>query len=194
MNKETMMIFALIAGVFFGSCNNKTSKNKQTEVEKKETIDTDLASRSVDDDLANKVKDYITTKFLTEADLRAISEEDRKFELYKVDLNSDGSEEVFVNFGTSYFCGSGGCTILLLSDKLELITKFSPTQTLFIGKEIENSWAILLTRADGDWKKLIYESGTYPSNPTMVEIATDLPENAEKVFKEDTSEQKTYSF
>ena len=194
MNKEIMMIFAIIAGIFFSSCNNNTSENKQTEVQENETIDTNYSHQSVDNELANKVKEYITTKFLTDADLRAISEEDRKFQLYKVDLNNNGSDEIFVNFGTSYFCGSGGCTVLLLSDKLELITKFSPTQALFIGKELENGWVTLHTRADGEWKKLIYEDGTYPSNPTLVEIAGDLPEKAKEIFDQDTSMQKTYSF
>lgn len=194
MIKEIMIIFAIITGLFFSSCNYNTSENKQTKEEEIETLDTDYNPQSVDDDLANKVKVYITTKFLTDADLRAISEEDRKFQLYKTDLNNDGSEEIFVNFGTSYFCGSGGCTVLLLNDKLELITKFSPTQTLFIGKEIENGWFTLLTRVDGDWKKLIYEGGTYPANPTLVEIATNLPENAKKTFYEDKIVQKTYHF
>lgn len=189
-----MMIFAIIAGLFFSSCNNNTSENKQTEVQENETIDTDYALQGVDDELANKVKEYITTKFLTDSDLRAIAEEDRKFQLYKVDLNNDGNEEVFVDFGTSYFCGSGGCTVLLLNDKLELITKFSPTQTLFIGKEIENGWVTLFTRAKGEWKKLIYEGNTYPSNPTLVEIATELPENAKQIFDKDANKQKTYSF
>lgn len=188
------MIFAIIAGVFFSSCNNNTSENKQTEVENNETIDTNYALQNVDDNLANKVKEYITTKFLTEADLRAISKEDRHFQLYKSDLNNDGSEEIFVNFGTSYFCGTGGCTVLLLNSQLELITKFSPTQTLYISDEIVNGWAILLTNAEGDWKKLIYEGGTYPTNPTMVEEITDLPGNTIKTFDEDSNKQNTYSF
>lgn len=194
MNKEIMMMFAIIAGLFFSSCNNNSSENKKTEVQENETIDTNYTLQSVDDDLANNLKEYITTKFLTDADLRAISEEDRKFQFYKVDLNNDGNEEVFVSFGTSYFCGSGGCTVLLLSDKLELITKFSPTQALFIGTEIESGWITLHTRADGDWKKLIYEGDSYPSNPTLVKIAGDLPENAKEIFDHDTSVQKTYNF
>ena len=194
MNKGIIITFGIIAGIFFSACNNKTAENNKTAVTEIETIDTDYASRGLDDDLAVKVKNYITTKFLTEADLRVISEEDRKFQLYKIDLNNDGSEEVFVNFGTSYFCGSGGCTVFLLNSKLELITSFSPTQDIFIGTEIENGWVTLLTKADGEWKKLIYENGTYPSNPTMVEIATDLPENAQKIFDNDTSDQKIYSF
>lgn len=79
MIKEIMIIFAIITGLFFSSCNYNTSENKQTEEEEIETLDTDYDPQRVDDDLANKVKVYITTKFLTDADLRAISEEDRSF-------------------------------------------------------------------------------------------------------------------
>ena len=172
-----------------------TQKKSQREVEENVTIATDYAKKSVDDELADKVKNYITTTFLTEADLRAITQDQRHFQLYKIDVNNDGNEEVFVNFATSYFCGTGGCTVLLLDSNLKLITRFSPTRTLYDEKKAENEWRILLTQTEGDWRKLVFENGTYPSNPTMVERTNDeTEEHAEIMFDADKSKQKTYSF
>lgn len=194
MNKELLVTFTLLIGLSLNSCTNKSAENRQSGSEETEIIVSDYATQSIDDDLADKIKNYINNQFLTEADLRAISDDEKKFQLYKVDLNNDGSMEVFVNFITPYFCGSGGCTVLLLNNNLELITRFSPTKTLFVGEQMENNWKVLITRVDADWKKLVYENGSYPSNPTMVELGMDLPENAKKIFDEDHSKQKTYLF
>ena len=192
MSKSTLITIAIITGLLFSSCRNNSSENKQ--VGESDTKSTDIATQNPNDELAEKINNYITTQFMTEADLRAISEEDKKFQFYAIDLNNDGKQEVFVNFITSYFCGTGGCTVLLLNSDMELITRFSPMGTFFVGELVENGWKVLITRVEGDWTKLIYKNGTYPSNPTLIEIAMDLPENAEKIFDEDYSKQKTYSF
>ncbi|MGY0407332.1 MAG: hypothetical protein ACWIPJ_03110, partial [Polaribacter sp.] len=119
----------------------------------------------------------------------------RKFQLYKVDLNNDGNKEVFVNFMTSYFCGTGGCTILLLNSNLKKINKFTVIRTLYIEKTLQNGWRVLMTKSEGNWVKLMYKNGAYPSNPTVLKPTNELPsENAEILFKEDSSKLKTYNF
>ena len=196
MKKILLVTFTILTGLFFNSCKNPNSeklKGEATIPVGTKNIDDDKIG--VDDELADKIKNYITSEFLTEADARAITEDQRKFQLHKIDLNNDGNEEVFVNFMTSYFCGSGGCTVLLLDSNLKLITRFSPTETLFVGEKVENDWRVILTHTEGSWRKLIYDNGTYPSNPTMVEKTTDEPSvNAVKMFDEDDSKQKTYNF
>ena len=203
MSKGIFITLAISSGLFFSSCKNSNSENNQsteikTELEATIPVGTKKVEddkKGVDDELADKIKNYIITEFLTDADNRAITEDQRKFQLYKVDLNNDGNEEIFVNFMTSYFCGSGGCTVLLLDNNLKLITRFSPTQTLFVDEKVENDWRILLTNTEGSWRKLIYENGTYPSNPTMVDATNEEPsEKAVKMFDEDHSKQKTYNF
>lgn len=203
MNNRILIAFAILSVLVFNSCkNNNSEKNqsKEIKIESEGTIPVgtksdDYAKKVVDDELANKIKHYITDKFLTEGDIRAITEEQRKFQLYAIDLNNDGNEEVFVKFLTPYFCGTGGCTVLLLNSNLELITRFSPTQTLYVEKRTENSWSVLLTQAEGSWRKLIYENVTYPSNPTMVKPTDEQPsDDAEKLFDENAGKQKTYSF
>ncbi|MDZ7613001.1 MAG: hypothetical protein U5K51_04295 [Flavobacteriaceae bacterium] len=65
------------------------------------------------------VNDYL------KKDLPILSEEDRKFQYFSVDLNGDGKDEYFVNFMTSYFCGTGGCSVVLLDHESNVITNFS---------------------------------------------------------------------
>lgn len=192
MSKSTLITIAVFIGLLFSSCKNNSSENKR--VGESNTKITDSVTQNEDDELAEKIRSYITTQFMTEADLRAISDKDRKFQYYTIDLNNDGKEEVFVNFITPYFCGTGGCTILLLNSDMQLITSFSPMKTIFAGELVENGWKVLITRVEGDWRKLIYKNGAYPSNPTLIDLAIDLPNNAEKIFDEDNSKQKTYSF
>ena len=199
MNKNILIAFVILIGLVFSSCKNSSSENKETLVVESEVESEEMTWFDTNDieneELAERVKDYITNQFLTEADKRAISEDQRKFQLYTVDLNNDGSEEIFVNFVSSYFCGSGGCTVLLLNKNLELITRFSPSRTLYVGKEVENGWRVLLTDSEGEWRKLVYENETYPTNPTMVEnIGEDPSDYAENMFGVDSSQSETYNF
>lgn len=207
MKKNTFIILAILTGLFFNSCKNNSSKNTQnkedtaikvkndTSISDKETIKTDFVERSIDDNLAKKVKHYLNTTFLTEGDLRAITEDQRKFQLYKIDLNNDGKQEIFVNFITPYFCGTGGCTLLLLDNDLELITKFSPARNLYVEKMTQNGWSVLLTKTEGKWRHLIYKNGTYPSNPTIVEATNESPSKQSVIlFDDDVKKSKTYDF
>lgn len=211
MKKITLAILTIAIVFSLTSCQqdkktetDKTGKteiteNKKTEqVTKTDSVKTEsFAPQSVNDELADKIKEYITTKFINESDLKTLTQEDRKFQIYQIDLNDDGNNEIFVNFITPYFCGTGGCTILLLSDELKLITKFTVTRTpLYAEKEIKNGWKILLTRSGGELKELVYSKGKYPSNPSVVAKAPyDAPSgHAEIMFDEEYSKAKTYEF
>lgn len=199
MRALKLLSFTLLAGIYFTSCGN--SNNTDNEVNVKDTvyIEKDSAQefveQSMDDNLAVKIKQFILKDYMTEADLQAISEEDRRFQFYKVDLNNDGKNEVFVNFITPYFCGTGGCTILLLDSDLKLISTFSPTKTLYIEEEMINGWRVILTKSDGKWRKMVFDDDTYPPNPTVVESTKEFPgENTEIMFDEKFSMPKTYDF
>lgn len=193
-------IILILAGLTFSSCNNDTSKGTQSETTEanplEEIISTDLGNQSQNEELAHKVKSYIAGKYLTEGDLRAISEDQRKFQLVQIDLNNDGKNEVFVNFTSSYFCGTGGCTILLLSDQLKPITEFTVTRTpLYVEKAMENGWKEIVTKSGEKWRKLIYKNNSYPTNPSLVEMTVDAPDkSAEVVFDEKNGNVKTYTF
>ena len=195
MSKNTLITIAIFTGLILSSCRNNSSKIKQSDTEKNQEMITESVKTNKNDELAEKIKNYILNHFLTKADLRVISDDDRKFQFYTADLNNDGDEEVFIYFGTSYFCGSGGCTVLLLSNNMELITKFSPTQQLYIDETSENSWKVLFTNTNGSWRKLVFDGVTYPSNPTLEKSTKYSPnENTQNTFEEERNNQQVYSF
>ncbi len=167
----------------------KNQKSKSEDVQK-------YVPQSVDEDLANNLRNFLINDYLKK-DISGMDKKDRKFQFYKVDLNADGNDEIFVRFLTPYFCGTGGCTFLLLDHNGEIITKFTVTRApIFVEKKDVNGWAILLVKDAGVFKELTYKNGTYPSNPSMLSKAPyDAPSgHAEVLFDEDFGNAKTYEF
>ena len=142
------------------------------------------------------VQTYITTQFLSKADLRTIDQKQRTFVAHQTDLNGDGDKELFVAFTSSYFCGSGGCTVLLLDSKLNLITKFTSMDfPLIASGTVENGWKDLVCYSDGD-RELIYKNGTYPSNPSIEKKLNNYKAGigAELIFSSHLEERTIFSF
>jgi len=203
----------ILMTLFFISCKEQTDKNSKKEIEKevkqpeikketksdskKKDADAAFVKQSVNAELATKIKNYIAKDLLTKKDLELIPADQRKFQFYQIDMNNDGKKEIFVNLISPYFCGSGGCTVLLLNNQLKRITKFTVTRTpLWAEQTIKNGWRILLTKSDGELKEMIYKNGTYPSNPSVVKKAPydAASGNAEIMFDPNFSNAKTYNF
>lgn len=199
MRLSRITVFLIFAGVLFNSCKNQEVKDSSTEINNIETGEpVVIESENIDENstLINNIENYILTEYLTERDLRTIPKDQRKFQLALFDLNNDGKDEIFINFITHYFCGTGGCNVLLLNDKMESITEFTVTRTpIYIEKSLENDWRILMLQSEEKWRKLIFKDGSYPSNPSLVEISKSLPtESADILFDNDAKTLKTYNF
>ena len=201
-----MKYFYLIVLLFVltVSCKNKQSElkepNKEQKIEVNEKLKSEdiskYVSQSVDEDLANNLRNFLINDYLKN-DISLLQKSDRKFQFYKVDLNADGNDEIFVRFLTPYFCGTGGCTFLLLDKYGEIITEFSVMRApIFIESIKENGWSLLLVKDSGVFKELKYKNGTYPSNPSMLSKAPyDAPSgHAEVLFDNDFGNAKTYQF
>jgi hypothetical protein len=182
----------------------KESENKTTEApknQKKESITAkksllDYAEGTTDEAIANKIKLYLTNDYLKN-DLEFMSKEDRKFQFQTVDLNNDGQQELFINFISSYFCGTGGCTLLLLDHDWRTITRFTVTSTpIMIEPNKEKKWAILAVKDNGVWKDLQYKNGKYPGNPSLLpKSKADAPSgHAQVIFSDEFSPAKTFDF
>lgn len=185
----------VFTGLVLSSCKNQDSKDTTTEsaVEVEQPI-IDESEIEEDGKLLDEIENYILKEYLTEGDLRTISNDQRKFQLEKIDLNNDGKEEIFVNLASVYFCGSGGCTVLLLDDQLRPITEFTVTQTpIYVEETIENGWKVLMVQSEGNWRKLIYKDGSYPSNPSVVEMSGSAPAKRAKILFE-SSATSLYTF
>lgn len=83
------------------------------------------------------------------------------------DLNGDGSEEIFVLMQDTYFCGSGGCTGFLFSDKGELISRMSVTrEPVLVANRKTNGWNDLYVWSNGSLRVMSFDGKSYPANPS----------------------------
>ena len=198
MKKHLITRFLILAPVLFLTFQcSKTETNSVPEPQKLSLSDTITAKPKLENqdqkDTAEKIAHYIANEYLTPGDLKAITMSERKFRYQQIDLNGDGKMEVFVSFYTPYFCGTGGCTMLLLNDHLKPITKFTVTRPpIYADPEMKNGWKILYFQNGNAWKALIFENGKYPSNPSILPDSIKKPsDKAEGIF---VNKQVEHSF
>ncbi len=153
------------------------------------------APQSTNEQTAANLQNFL--KSYTADDYELLTENDKRFQFYEVDLNGDGNKEIFVRFMGPYFCGTGGCTFLLLDNYGEIITKFTVTRApIFIEPKKVNDYSLLLVKDSGVFKELVFENGTYPSNPSVLPKAPyDAPSgHAEVMFDENFARCKTFTY
>lgn len=115
----------------------------------------------------NLVKLKLAEMFKEELSKKLIDEQSRKFRLFEHNLNKDPEKEIFVGLTGSNFCGSGGCTVLLLSSKGDLISRFTVTgNPILIGDTNTKGWKDLILHSDGKDHLMKFDGKTYPSNPS----------------------------
>lgn len=179
--------------------SDKDASSIQDTVLTEETLKTDampFVPQSTDEQTANNIKNFLVNDFLKD-DISFLKTDERKFQFYKIDLNDDGNEEIFVRLMSPYFCGSGGCTFLLLDKYGEIITKFTVTRApIFAEPTKENGWSLLLVKDAGVFKELKFKEGTYPSNPSLLQKAPyEAPSgHAQVMFGDGLYSCKTFEF
>jgi hypothetical protein len=201
-NYKQIFLFIYLISIAVG-CKKDTEKKEiaAPKIQNKEIIinknlSVEYAKGTTDEAIANKIKHYLTTDYLKN-DIKFMSKEDRKFQFQTVDLNNDGQQELFINFTTPYFCGSGGCTLLLLDHDWKTITRFTVTSTpIMIEPNKEQKWPVLMVKDNGVWKDLLYKNGKYPSNPSLLSKSkVDAPSgHAQVIFSDEFSPAKTFDF
>lgn len=152
--------------------------------------------QSSDDSLAAEISRWLQDDYLKD-DMEMMREIARQYRYFAADLNDDGLNEIMISFIGPWFCGSGGCTMLLLDQEFNVITRFTVMQTPIWAEDDPNgNWKLLLVRSSGELKELRYENGSYPSNPSVVEKAPyDAPSgHALIMFDPDFAPAKTYGF
>lgn len=155
----------------------------------------EYAPQSTNEQTAANLKNFL--KDYTADNREFLTENDKRFQFYEVDLNDDGNKEIFVRFMGPYFCGSGGCTFLLLDKYAEVITRFTVTRApIFIEPEKRDGWSLLLVKDAGVFKELFFKNGSYPGNPSVLPKAPyDAPSgHAEVMFDETFAKCKTFTY
>lgn len=169
---------------------NKNDNSTSTTTQKLSLSDTVTANPTLHqkdkDDIAEKIAHYISNDYLTPADLKVIGMNQRKFRYEQIDLNGDGKKEIFVSFFTPYFCGTGGCAMILLDNSLKPVARFTVTRPpVFVDSATQNGWKILYLKDGNQWKELMYENGKYPSNPSILPDTSKRPSDKAAILFQD---------
>jgi len=111
------------------------------------------------------IESYLKTYL--QSDLKALDEEDRKYAYDTFDLNNDGKKEVFVALISPYFCGSGGCTMLILNPDFTLHSKMTVVNDFPIHASSKSTkgWRDLIIKSRSV-HLLKYNGKRYPANPS----------------------------
>ncbi len=112
----------------------------------------------------------------------------RRFMLAEQDLNDDGKNEIFLGLSGSYFCGSGGCTVLLLSSEQKLNTSFTVVNyPIFIAQSTTHQWKDLLIKSNGKLHIIKFTGVKYPANPSVQPTVDSLSGIERKILEQSAS-------
>ncbi len=186
--KKVFFPLTIIILVAFGSCKHDNKENLPA-ADKSAVSDTliSLKPEPVDPDPTDsipaelyginssnaKTADLVrlTLQDLYKDDLSKnfIDENSRKFIFFEYDLNEDGKKEIFVGLTGSYFCGTGGCTQLILDNQGNVISTFSVSgYPVIIDNSKTNGWKDLFIYSGSKNRIVKFDGKTYPSNPSVL--------------------------
>lgn len=133
-------------------------------------------------------------------DLSVMQAKHRKFLYEAADLNADGKPEYFVTFQNPYFCGSGGCNLIILKNDFSLLSRHTVVRTpIYLGEKIEGEMRDLLVFSDlkhctGNPHRLHFGSDGYPPNPSVVPCAEVDLTGLTALFDTDRTGVEEYEF
>jgi hypothetical protein len=134
---------------------------------------------------------FLSKYYQKDIDQNLLDSGSRKFVYSEYDLNQDGKKEIFIGLSGGYFCGSGGCTVLLLDSNRDLLTKFTVADYPFtVLSSTTNNWKDLIVRSGGKQRILKFNGKAYPSNPSIQPEFSDKSMQGDEVLgRPVTSEQ-----
>ncbi len=122
------------------------------------------------------VKKLLATQYAAEIEKQIIDSFSRRFILFEYDLNDDGSKEILVGLNGGYFCGTGGCNLLLLNSSGVVITSFSVSGTpVIVANAKTNGWKDLYIYSNKKHRIAKFDGKKYPSNPSLLPALNTLP-------------------
>jgi hypothetical protein len=188
--KNLLLLFCMITGAIActntntetaaGTADSISPQTVDTPVlEDPDTTDTIPASAYPANASSKATADLIRKSLvdsILKADLASMDSSARKFVFSEIDLNADGQNEIFVGFTGSYFCGSGGCTIMLLDSKGQVITQFTVSEyPVIVDNNKTNGWSDLIINSNGNNHLMKFDGKKYPSNPSVQPVFKMTP-------------------
>jgi len=195
--KTTILILAAFVLLGISGCNSNdkkitdvkkdTSSTKETKtITKKDTAydadptDTIPGNRyginSSSKQTADLVRMTLKNKFKSDLEKNLIDSLSRKFIFFEYDLNDDSKKEIFVGLTGPYFCGTGGCSIMLLDNQGNEITNFTVSDyPVVIDNKKTGSWKDLFILSGGKYHIIKSIGKKYPSNPSTQPVLKEIP-------------------
>lgn len=182
-------ITAICAGLIVSLCACNSTGNNDANKDSANRVATDTAGvvppmpdpdpadsvpagrygeRTASEMTANIVRHALAWQLKSDLEKNIIDSGSRKFIFFEYDLNDDGKNEIFVGFTGPYFCGSGGCTELLLDSQGKLITQFTVSgYPVVIDNNKTNGWKDLFIQSGSKHHIMKFDGKKYPSNPSV---------------------------
>lgn len=150
-----------------------------------------IISPSSDDELVKTALRKAHVKIL-----HLVPKESREFIYARIDLNDDGKKEILVAQRGSYFCGSGGCSALLLSSNGLVMNRFTLVDYPFIiSSKTTYGWKDILIKSAGKYRRMKWSNGSYPTNPSIApKTAISAKEIANTLLNWDDFNTKSNTF
>lgn len=173
--KVIVPIIGLLAGTTLLGCNPSENKvqNSETAISQQKPTGNQLRTDTIPEHQAeiktvNLVKHTLSEMFKDDLSKNLIDKESKKFKLFEYDINQDSKKEIFVGLMGPYFCGSGGCTLLVLDPEGKLINKFTVTDyPISIADSNTKGWNDLILTSNGKDHLIKFNGKTYPANPSL---------------------------
>ena len=125
---------------------------------------------------ADLVRSVLQAQLKADLDKNLVDSLSRKFVFFEYDLNDDGQKEIFVGLTGPYFCGSGGCSPMLLDSQGKVITKFSVSEyPIVVDNAKTNGWKDLFIQSGAKHHILKFDGKKYPSNPSVQKALGTIP-------------------
>lgn len=125
---------------------------------------------------ADLVRLTLKDKYKSDLEKNLVDSLSRKFIFFEYDLNGDSKKEIFVGLTGPYFCGTGGCTIMLLDNQGNEITNFTVSDyPVVIDNKKTGNWNDLFIMSNGKYHVIKSVGKNYPSNPSTQPVSKEIP-------------------
>jgi hypothetical protein len=156
-------------------------------------IGSTVKAQEVDPAITEKIKQTLAKNYGT------TPANDRSFIYNAVDLNDDGKNEYLIGLTGSTFCGSAGCTMLVLNNKFGINTRMTIVQfPVYIGppgtKEVTKGYSNIYVSTKGvGYVKMAWNGTKYPTNPSLAPKISESVISGKYAFL-DEAKQASYTF
>lgn len=118
------------------------------------------------DKVEKMLNDLIYTQIVSSEEDENFTAETSRYQWGIYDFNGDGKYEFLLLMDNDYFCENGGCAMFLVSEDMQIISRFVNIKTPFyIANSKTNNWNDLIFNTSNGWVKHQYDGNKYPYNP-----------------------------